>query len=91
MFVEETDNVVQRKKVRDPKFLRVARKVVNQEEISKIIKEILEDQMDLNNKTFVLKDATNSMNIYSDKAGVYIGTPSNVVLASSLSKSNTAL
>lgn len=68
--------VYPKKKVRDPKQFRIARKLTEIAEIEKIVDDILEKKMDFNNKTFILKDTTNSMNIYADNSKVYLNTPS---------------
>ena len=60
------DPYVPKKKAKDPKQFRIAQKLIDNEKIMTLMSEILENQLDLDNKTFILKDATNSMNVYTD-------------------------
>lgn len=51
---------------KDMKQFRVAKKISNPQEIAKLIEEVLDNKFKLGEKNFVLKDATNGMNIYVD-------------------------
>lgn len=87
--IANDDPYIPKKKAKDPKQFKIAQKLIDDEKIMALMQEIIEKQLGLNDdKIFILKDATNSMNVYTDSAKVYIGTPSNVVLASSLATSN---
>jgi hypothetical protein len=65
------------------KQLTTAIKIVNPFDITRILKAVIEETFDLENKDFVLRAVQNSLNIYTDKT-VSFNMPTNAVMLSTI-------